>query len=59
MYADPTHVSDTVIKVRLSNLELRLLMAAIECNRSSSLAFTRDLIVGQLSHQDTAAHDER
>lgn len=59
MYADPTHIRDNVIKLRLNDLELRLLTAAAEYNRSQLAAFARDLIVEQLSYQDATAHDER
>lgn len=45
MYADPKHIRDHVIKVRLNESEVRLLEALAEYNQSQLAVFARDLIL--------------
>ncbi len=45
MYADPKHIRDHVVKVRLNEEEMRLLDALSEYNRSQRAAFARDLLL--------------
>jgi len=48
MYADPSHIRDHVIKVRLNDAELGLLEALTRFNQAQLAAFARDLILAQL-----------
>lgn len=50
MYADPAHIRDNVVKVRLNDPEMRLLASAAEFNRSQLAAFARELIIEQLRY---------
>ena len=48
MYADPSHIRDHVIKVRLNDAELGLLEVLTRFNQAQLAAFARDLILAQL-----------
>jgi hypothetical protein len=51
MYADPKHIRDHIIKVRLNECEVRLLEALAEYNQAQLAAFARDLILAQITTQ--------
>ncbi len=51
MYADPKHIRDHVVKVRLNDAEMRLLAALAEFNHAQPAAFARDLVLEQMTQQ--------
>lgn len=58
MYADPSHIRDHVIKVRLNDAELGLLEALARFNQAQLAAFARDLILAQLqAEEERSAYD--
>ncbi|MBK6280006.1 MAG: hypothetical protein IPF57_18740 [Gammaproteobacteria bacterium] len=52
MYDDPKHIRDHVVKVRLNEVEMRLLAALAEFNRVHLIAtFARSLVIEQMTEQ--------
>ena len=51
MYADPKHIRDHIIKVRLNEAEVRLLAALAEFNRVQIATFARSLVIEQMTEQ--------
>ena len=52
MYDDPKHIRDHVVKVRLNEVEMRLLAALAEFNRVQLIAtFARSLVIEQMTEQ--------
>lgn len=51
MYADPKHIRDHVVKVRLNDAEMRLLLALAEFNHAQPSALARDLLLDQMTEQ--------
>ncbi|MFC4729509.1 hypothetical protein [Coralloluteibacterium thermophilus] len=49
MYADPSHIRDNVIKVRLNDDELALVTALARFNQSQLAAFLRDLVMKEVA----------
>ena len=50
MYDDPKHIRDHVVKVRLNEVEMRLLAALAEFNRVHLIAtFARSLVIEQMT----------
>lgn len=58
MYADPTHIRDHVVKVRLNDAEARLLEALAEFNHAQPAAFARELLLEQLARIEPADEQE-
>lgn len=48
MYADPTHLRNKVIKVRLNDDERDLVDALARLNKTQPAVLLRDLVLGQL-----------
>ena len=51
MYDDPKHIRDHVVKVRLNEVEMRLLAALAEFNRVQVATFARSLVLEQMMEQ--------
>ena len=51
MYDDPKHIRDHVVKVRLNEVEMRLLAALAAFNRVQVATFARSLVIEQMMEQ--------
>ena len=49
MYADPKHIRDHIVKVRLNDAERRLLDALAEFNGSQPATFAREMLLEQMA----------
>ena len=59
MYADPTHVRDNPIKVRLNDDEYAAIEALARLNKRQPAAFARDLLMQGISLLEERNSDER
>lgn len=58
MYADPTHVRDHEVKVRLNDDELALVDALARYNRRQRAAFMRELVMASVRRYEQKASAE-
>ncbi|HEX7112730.1 MAG TPA: ribbon-helix-helix protein, CopG family [Mizugakiibacter sp.] len=58
MYADPTHVRDHEVKVRLNDDELALVDALARYNRRQRAAFMRELVMASVRRYEQKASDK-
>lgn len=59
MYADPTHIRDNAIKVRLNDTEYAALIALAELNGMQPAVFVRALALANITTRDKGFHEER
>lgn len=48
MYADPTHIRDNEVKIRLNDTELALVDAAAQFNEQQRAVFVRNVVLAGL-----------
>ena len=51
MYADPRHIRDHVVKVRLNEDEMHLVQALSEYNRAQVATFAREMLLDAMRRQ--------
>jgi hypothetical protein len=58
MYADPSHLRNKIIKVRLSDEERELLAALARINRTQPAVLLRDLVIHGLALFDQSTEQK-
>lgn len=59
MYADPIHIRDNAIKVRLNDVEYAALIALANLNGMQPAVFVRELALSAIPSQDKGFHEDR